>query len=72
MTALKNISGCVSFFDKISRLTHYLKMRVNHMIIHVFGKVQGSTSTGNLHNEYFKNILNVPKSLKISNSMWFT
>ena len=26
------------------------------MIIHVFGKVQGPTSTGDLHNEYFKNI----------------
>ena len=25
------------------------------MIIHVFGKVQGPTSTGNLHDEYFKN-----------------
>ena len=26
------------------------------MIIHVFGKVQGPTVTGNLHDEYFKNI----------------
>ena len=26
------------------------------MIIHVFGKVQGPTSTGYLHDEYFKNI----------------
>ena len=26
------------------------------MIIHVFGKVQGLTSTGDLHDEYFKNI----------------
>ena len=26
------------------------------MIIHVFGKVQGPTSTGDLHHEYFKNI----------------
>ena len=25
------------------------------MIIHVFGKVQGPTSTGDLHDEYFKN-----------------
>ena len=24
------------------------------MIIHVFGKVQGPTSTGNLRDEYFK------------------
>ena len=31
-------------------------MRVYHMIIHVFGEVQGPTSTGNLHDEYFKNI----------------
>ena len=27
------------------------------MIIHVFGEVQGPTSTGNLHDEYFKTIL---------------
>ena len=26
------------------------------MIIHVFGKVQGPTSTGDLHDEYLKNI----------------
>ena len=26
------------------------------MIIHIFGEVQGPTSTGNLHDEYFKNI----------------
>ena len=26
------------------------------MIIHVFGEVQGPTSTGDLHNEYLKNI----------------
>ena len=26
------------------------------MIIHVFGKVQGPTSTGDLRDEYFKNI----------------
>ena len=25
------------------------------MIIHDFGKVQGPTSTGDLHDEYFKN-----------------
>ena len=56
MTPLKNISGCVSFFDKMSRLTLYLKMRVYHMSIHVFGKVQGPTSTGDVHDEYFKNI----------------
>ena len=33
------------FFGKMSRLTLYLKMRVYHMIIHVFGKVQGPTSS---------------------------
>ena len=33
------------------------------MTIHVFGKVQGRTPTGHLHDEYFKNILNVPISL---------
>ena len=26
------------------------------MIIHVFGKVQSPTSTGDLHDEYLKNI----------------
>ena len=26
------------------------------MIIHIFGEVQGPTSIGNLHDEYFKNI----------------
>ena len=41
------------------------------MIIHVFGKVQGPTSTGYLHDEYLKNILKVPISLKITNSTWF-
>ena len=56
MAPLKNISGCVSFFCKMSRLILYLKMRVYHMIIHVLGKVQGPTSTGDLHDEYFKNI----------------
>ena len=29
-------------FGKMSRITLYLKMRVYHMIIHVFGEVQGS------------------------------
>ena len=50
------ISGCVSFFGKMSRLTLYFKRRVYYMIIHVFGKVQGPTSTGDLHDEYLKNI----------------
>ena len=31
-------------------------MRVYHMIIHVFGKVQGPASTGDLHDENSKNI----------------
>ena len=31
-------------------------MRVYHMIIHVFGEVQGPTLTGDLHDEFFKNI----------------
>ena len=57
MRRLKKISGCVSFFGKISRLALYLKMSVYHMIIHVFGKVQGPTSTGNLHDGYLKNII---------------
>ena len=56
MAPLKNISGCVSFFAKMSRLTLYLKMRVYHSSIPVFGKIQGPTSTGDLHDEYFKNI----------------
>ena len=30
--------------------------KLHHLIIHVFGKLQGPTSTGNLHDEYFKNI----------------
>ena len=42
------------FFCKISRLTLYLKMRVYHKSIYVFGKVQGPTSIGDLHDEYFK------------------
>ena len=43
------------------------------MIIHVFGKVQGPTSTEGLcMMGILKTFLNVPISLKISNSMWFT
>ena len=42
------------------------------MIIHVFGKVQGPTSTGNLHDMFLKAFLNVPICLKISNSTLFT
>ena len=36
------------------------------MSIHVFGEVQGPTSTGDLHDEYFKKKLNVPISLKMN------
>ena len=54
---LKNISRCVSFFCKMQNVKTYpllKKLKVYHMIIHVFGKVQGPTLTGNLHDEYFK------------------
>ena len=56
MAPFTNISSCVSFFAKMSRLTLYLIMNIYHLIIHAFGKVEGPTSTGNLHDEYFKNI----------------
>ena len=56
MAPLKDISRCVSFFGKMSRITLFLKIRVYHMISHVFGEVQGPTSTVDLHDEYFKNI----------------
>ena len=72
MAPLKNISGCVLFFGKMSRLALYLKMRVYHMIIYVFGEVQGPTSTGDLRDEYLKNIFECSISLKITNSTWFT
>ena len=72
MAPLKNISGCVLLFCKMSRLTLYLKMRVYLMIFHVFGKVQDPTLTGDLHDEYVKTYLNVPISLKFNNSTWFT
>ena len=45
------------FLAKFSRLALYLKIKLYHLNIHVFGKVQRYTSTRNLHNEYFKNIL---------------
>ena len=41
----------------MSRLNLYLKAKLYHLIIHVFGKVQGPTQTGSLHDEYVKNIL---------------
>ena len=56
MAPLNNISYNVSFFGKMSRLALYFGMRVYHIIIHVSGKLQGPTSTGDLHDEYFKNI----------------
>ena len=31
-------------------------LAILYMIIHVFGEVQGPTSTGDLHDEYLKNI----------------
>ena len=53
----------------MTRLTIYLKMRVYHMIMHVFGKVEGPTPTGDLHDEYFKNFFECSHiSLKITNS----
>ena len=66
------LSKVLQKLKKMSRLTLYLKMKVYHMIIHVFGKVQGPTSTGDLHDEYLKPFLNVPISIKITNSTWFT
>ena len=72
MATFKHISVCLSFFGKMSRLTLYLKTKLCHLIIHVFGKVQGPTLTGNLHDEYVKTFLNVPICLKITNSTLFT
>ena len=40
----------------MSRLTLYLKTKLYHLIIHVFGKVQGPTLTSNLYDEHVKNI----------------
>ena len=54
------ISGCVSFFGEMSTLTLYLKRKVYHVIIYVFGNVQGTTSTGDLHDEYLKDIFECP------------
>ena len=42
------------------------------MIIHVFGKVQGPTSTGDLRDEYFKYIFECSHKPQITNSTWFT
>ena len=57
MATFTNISGCVSIFGKMSRLSLSLKTKLYHLIIHVFGKVQGPTLTGNLHDKYVKNII---------------
>ena len=43
MAPLTYISGYVAFVGKMSRLTLYLKTKLYHLIIHVFGKVQGPT-----------------------------
>ena len=56
MAPFTHISVCVSFFGKMSRLTLYLKTKLYHLIIHVFGKVQGPTLTSNLYDEHVKNI----------------
>ena len=56
MTPFMCISVCVSFFGKMSRLTLYLKTILYHLIIHVFGEVQGPTSTRDLYDKYLKNI----------------
>ena len=48
---LDSICMCL-IFSKFPRLTLYLKTRLYNLIIHdVFGKIQGSTSTGDLNNE---------------------
>ena len=56
MAPFTHISVCVLFFGKMSRPAHYLKTKLYHLIVHVFGKVQGPTKTGNLHDEYVENI----------------
>ena len=56
MAPFTHVSVCVSFFGKMSRLTLYLKTKLYHLIIHVFGKVQGPILNGNLHAENVKNI----------------
>ena len=71
MAPLKNISGCVSFFSKMSGLTPYLDRRLCHLIIDIFGTAQRPTSTGDLQHEYFKSFFNVSLSLKITNITWF-
>ena len=60
------------FFGKMSRLPVYLKTRLYHLIVHVFGKVQGLTSTRDPHHEYFKNIFECSHKPRHTNSTWFT
>ena len=54
MAALKSVSGCVSYFVKMSRLAVYLVIILKHLIIHVVGTVQVPTSTWDLHDEYIR------------------
>ena len=42
-TPLRTYLTVFRFFGKMSRLTLYLKIKLRHLIIHVFGKVQGPT-----------------------------
>ena len=49
------LSGFV-FWQNVETINLYLRMRVYNMVIHVFGEVQVPTSTGDLHDEYLKNI----------------
>ena len=42
------------FWGKLSRLTLYWKTKLYHLIIHVFGKVQGPTFIGDMHSVFSK------------------
>ena len=66
MAPFTHISVCVSFFGKMSRLTLYLKTKLYHLIIHVFGKVQDIPKPGICTMSMFKTFL------QITNSTWFT
>ena len=57
---LKNIQvyACVCFFsDKMPRRILYLNTRLYPLLINVLSKVQAHTFTGDLQDEYFKNII---------------
>ena len=54
MAPVTNISDGISFVGKMSRFTLYLNIKLYHLIIHVFGKMQGPNATGNLYDEYLK------------------